>query len=172
MSELGLGEKLIEIWFAKTCTTFDFSLHLWLQGLYFRLFELFSVRLDLLSLGSKRLPLLRGSGGTPCRRGCCDFNLLLDLLIRGLRLNPDFLQRLRDNHKWDLSYFVFGQALRYTHGIDSKREEKIRNPVLRELALQAVVYLNLDIISAGEKGCMNRREHVGFMNHGPLLGLD
>jgi hypothetical protein len=122
-----------------------------------RLFELFSYRAGLLSLGSKRLPLLRGSRGTSCRRGSCDFNLLPDLLIRGLGLNPDFLQRLRENHKWDLTYFVFGQAFRDTHGIDSKREEKIRNPVLRELALQAVVYLKLDIISAGEKGCMNRR---------------
>jgi hypothetical protein len=172
MSELSLGEKLIEIWFARTCTTFDFSLHLWLQGLYFRLFELFSVRFDFLSLGSKRLPLLRGSRGTSCRRGCCNFNLLPDLFIRGLRLNPDFLQRLRDNHYWELSYFVFGQAFRYTHGIDSKREEKIRNPVLRELALKAVVYLYLDIVSAGEQWRLDRREHVGFMNHGPLLGLD
>jgi hypothetical protein len=137
-----------------------------------RLFELFSVRFNLLSLGSKRLPLLRGSRGTSCRRGCCDFNLLLDLLIRGLRLNPDFLQRLRDNHKWDLSYFVFGQAFRDPHGIDSKREEKIRDPVLRELALKAVVYLYLDIVSAGEKWRLHRRDHVGFMNHGPLLGLD
>jgi hypothetical protein len=170
MSELSLGEKLIEIWFAKTSTTFDFTLHLWVHML--RLFELFSVRLDLLSLGSKRLPLLRGSRGTSCRRGSCDFNLLPDLFIRGLRLNPDFLQRLLGNHKWDLSYFVFGQALRYTHGIDSKREEKIRDPVLRELALQAVVYLYLDIVSAGEQWRLDRREHVGFMNHGPLLGLD
>lgn len=151
MSELSLGEKLIEIWFAKTCTAFDYSLHLWLHRLYFRLFELFSVRLNLLSLGRKGLPLFRRSGGTSCRRGRYDFNLLPDLLIGGLGLNPDFLQRLLGNHYWDLSYFVFGKTFRDTHGIDSKRKEKIRDPILRELALQAVVYLYLDIVSAGEQ---------------------
>ena len=87
-------------------------------------------------------------------------------------MNPDFLQRLLGNHYWDLSYFVFGEAFRDPHGIDSKRKEKIRDPVLRELALQAVVYLYLDKVSAGEQWRLHRRDHVGFMNHGPLFGFN
>jgi hypothetical protein len=139
MSELSLADKLIEIWFANTSTTFNFSLNLGLQGINFRLFELFS------ALGRKRLPLFRGSRGTSSCRGCCNFNLLPDLLIWHLGLNPDFLER-----QWNLSDFVFGEALWYSHRIDCKRNDKVRDPILRYFTLQAVVYLYLDKVPASE----------------------